>query len=189
MRCRRRNIKTNDKKAMTAHYNTKPEEVKIIHTGNVTQVTLALNARSEETTGEDGTKAIRWTADFTRFSFNPSLPGAPSEEAIARNPSAFLALRGDIDTLRARYMAAVQDYMDKTAQAHGYDNIFTACTYATSTDPTFRAEGQACVAWRDAVWVAANRLAAAVMAGGTELPDVATMLAQLPQIEWPRPSV
>lgn len=172
---------------MIARYNTKPAPVTIIHTGGVTQVTLALNPREHTTEAQEEIPAWSgWLVDFTRFTFTPGTPGAPDENAIRETPAAFLHLRGDLDALRKELTAAVQEWMDATARTHGYDSIFTACTYAASTDAVFRAEGQACVAWRDAVWKKANTLAADVLTGRiNEIPEIDSILATLPGIEWP----
>lgn len=86
--------------------------------------------------------------------------------------------------LQAELTAAVQDHMDKTAQTRNYDNIFTACSYANSTDPKFKAEGEACVAWRDAVWNTCYAILAAVQAGQRHIPSVDDLIAELPALEW-----
>lgn len=160
-------------------YNNQPEPLRVQRMGDFFDVTVTANARHID----DGAEQY-WEADANSFTVRVGEIDLADLRARPENYVDYIPAAGR-EAIKTARIAAIQDWMDKTAQAHGYDNIFTACTYATSTDPTFRAEGQACVAWRDAVWVAANRLAADVMAGGTELPDVATMLAQLPQIEWP----
>jgi hypothetical protein len=43
----------------------------------------------------------------------------------------------------AEYSAAIQRWLDVAAQERGYDNVFTACTYAEEPAvPKFQAEGQ-----------------------------------------------
>ena len=79
---------------------------------------------------------------------------------------------------------AVQKHMDTTVQARGYDNIHTACTYANSTDESFRAEGIACVAWRDSVWRTCYNILAEVKAGNRSIPTVVELIAELPVLEW-----
>ena len=78
----------------------------------------------------------------------------------------------------------VQAYMDKTVQVRGYDNIHTACTYATSTDETFKAEGTACVAWRDSVWRKCYSLLAEVKTGTRPVPTLEEVIAELPILDW-----
>lgn len=65
--------------------------------------------------------------------------------------------------LQRQAVQAIQLLLDAQAQAWGYDNIFTACTYADEPAvPQFQAEGQALRAWRSATWAAcyANQNAA-----------------------------
>jgi hypothetical protein len=81
---------------------------------------------------------------------------------------------------------AVQSHLDTEARTHGYDGILSACTYATSTVPTFAAEGQACVAWRDAVWSKCYAELAKVQAGERAMPTPAEAVAELPEMEWPQ---
>lgn len=88
------------------------------------------------------------------------------------------------EQIQAHLTQVVQNYMDKTVQTRGYDNIHTACTYASSTDETFRAEGTACVAWRDAVWRKCYDILAEVKAGTREVPTEEELLAELPALNW-----
>jgi hypothetical protein len=85
----------------------------------------------------------------------------------------------------AEYTAAMQAVLDSTAKARNYDGILSACTYATSTVDKFRAEGQACVEWRDKVWAFGYDLLARVDAGQTPAPALTDLAAILPQMVWP----
>lgn len=44
-----------------------------------------------------------------------------------------------------------EDTLNSEAKAHGYDNIISACSYASSKG-SFGKESQSFVDWRDAVW-------------------------------------
>jgi len=69
---------------------------------------------------------------------------------------------------------AVQARLDAQAQAWGYDDIFTACTYAEEDeDPQFMAEGKALRRWRSATWRACYANAAA--------PSLEALIALLPE--------
>lgn len=85
----------------------------------------------------------------------------------------------------SEYVAAVQAMLDAKARERMYDNILSACTYATSTEPKFQAEGQACVAWRDAVWSRCYELMDEVTAGTLPQPSLEDLLALMPAMEWP----
>ncbi|QJE03037.1 hypothetical protein HH212_26130 [Massilia forsythiae] len=83
------------------------------------------------------------------------------------------------------YTAAVQAMLDAKPKERRYDGILSACTYATSTVPRFKAEGQACVEWRDAVWARCYQLMADVEVGKMPRPTVDELLAMLPELMWP----
>jgi len=83
------------------------------------------------------------------------------------------------------YVKALQEMMDVEARTRNYDNILSACTYATSTIAKFQAEGRACVEWRDSVWATAYATLAAVNAGDMEQPTMQQMLDLVPKMVWP----
>lgn len=98
--------------------------------------------------------------------------------------SAYIEASLTEEQIQAHLTQVVQNYMDKTVQTRGYDNIHTACTYANSTDETFRAEGTACVSWRDAVWRKCYDILAEVKAGTREIPTEEELISELPKLEW-----
>lgn len=83
------------------------------------------------------------------------------------------------------YTAAVQVHLDSRAQERNYDSILSACTYATSSNAKFKAEGQACVDWRDAVWAQCYATMAAVQQGQQAAPTIDALIASLPALTWP----
>ena len=85
----------------------------------------------------------------------------------------------------ADYKTAAQNLLDTTAKAKGYDGILSLCTYATSTNTTFAAQGQAGIAWRDAVWAEGYSVLAQVQAGTMAPPSISAFLALLPAMAWP----
>jgi hypothetical protein len=87
--------------------------------------------------------------------------------------------------VQAHITAQVQDRMDAFAATRNYHNMLSACTYATSTNPTFAAEGQRCVELRDATWAALYGVLAEVEAGTRAIPaDITDVEAELPILTW-----
>lgn len=87
------------------------------------------------------------------------------------------------DTIK-NYTNVVQALLDTCAQSRGYDNIISACTYATSSNTNFKAEGQACVEWRDAVWAKCYEILANVQNGVRYPPTLDELLLELPEMVW-----
>lgn len=85
------------------------------------------------------------------------------------------------------YMYAAQQLLDSTVQAqpYRYDNIVSACSYTVSGNAKFQAEAEACVAWRDQMWLFCNGLMAQVSLGQIPQPTVAEFYALLPRLVWP----
>lgn len=89
------------------------------------------------------------------------------------------------DRLMVEYTAAVQEHLDTFARTRNYDNILSACTYATSTVPKFAAEGQYAVSARDATWAKCYEIMAQVEAGERPMPTLDELVAELPVLQWP----
>jgi hypothetical protein len=86
--------------------------------------------------------------------------------------------------LKQRLIDGIQGHLDATAQTRGYDHILSLCSYATSLDPVFAAEGQAGVEWRDAVWRHGYQVLADVEGGTRGIPLMGELIAELPEIGW-----
>lgn len=78
----------------------------------------------------------------------------------------------------------LQNLLDEKAKERNYDGILSLCSYATSSDPIFAAEGQAGVVWRDAVWRAGYNIMADVLAGTRQIPTEEQLITELPTIQW-----
>lgn len=89
------------------------------------------------------------------------------------------------EELHAQYTEAVQMYLDDFARTRNFDNILSAATYATSTVPKFRAEGQYAVEARDLTWAKGYEILDEVMSGQRPMPDLDDVLAELPILAWP----
>jgi len=90
------------------------------------------------------------------------------------------------EQIATSYVSMVQMWMDQTVRARNYDGMLSACTYATDPNPMFAAEGQACVAWRSAVWTACYQILADVQSQTRPAPaSTEDLIAELPTIVWP----
>jgi hypothetical protein len=83
------------------------------------------------------------------------------------------------EQVKQSFIGAVQEHLDNEAQALGYDNIVSACSYAGANNP-FQAEGQSFVAWRGEVWAYCHGVIAEVVASTRPIPTVAELIAELP---------
>lgn len=83
------------------------------------------------------------------------------------------------------FVDAIQKWLDDFARTRRYDNIMSACTYATSANSRFQREGQYCVEARDATWEKGYQILDDVMSGKRPMPTVDEVLAELPKLEWP----
>ena len=90
------------------------------------------------------------------------------------------------DDLLKAFTAAIQTHLDRFAQTRNYDGIMSAATYATSTVPKFRAEGQYAVQARDLTWAKGYEIMDAVMSGARPMPTLGEVIAELPELKWPQ---
>ena len=84
------------------------------------------------------------------------------------------------NVLKSRLTKAVQDHMDVTANQYGYDNIFTACTYANSNNLTFKNQSLAFISWRDSVWEYCFTVLADVQNQLRTIPSESDLISELP---------
>lgn len=90
-----------------------------------------------------------------------------------------------LDPLPAEVMRErITRWLDSVVQAKGYDNIVSCASYASSSDDTFRAEAQAAIAWRDAVYRRGYEILAAIPEGVTTPEQVMALLPQPGEYGW-----
>ena len=89
-----------------------------------------------------------------------------------------------VANVKSKLTKAVQSHLDSKAQEKGYDNIFTACTYANSTNVTFQNEANTFVAWRDNVWAYCYQVMADVQNQIRNIPTEVELISELPQLVW-----
>lgn len=115
-----------------------------------------------------------------------ALNGQVLERSYTAIPKTAEELEADKQALISGVMEQTQQRLDTFAKTRNYDGILSACTYATSTVPKFKAEGQYCVEARDATWAKLYQIMAEVEAGTRPMPsgfdDVAV---ELPMLVWP----
>ena len=91
-----------------------------------------------------------------------------------------------LNSLITSITTATQQRLDAFARTRNYDGILSACTYATSTVPKFKAEGQYGVEARDATWSKLYEMLAEVEAGTRPMPaGFSDVEPELPVLAWP----
>jgi hypothetical protein len=83
------------------------------------------------------------------------------------------------------FSSAVQKFIDETAKARGYNDGVSLAGYVNSTFPSWAAEAQAFIAWRDQVWFTCYQTLSAVQGGKMSTPAIDQIIAALPKIQWP----
>lgn len=91
-----------------------------------------------------------------------------------------------LDTIKARYEIAVQNFINAAAVSAGYDSIASAVTYADEPAvPKFQAEGQALRAWRSLCWAYCYQALDDVQSGERPQPTVEELIDELPALALP----
>lgn len=149
----------------------------------------------------DEIHAIQWVGDSGEVEFRPDAFGhkkpnekigslKPYEKAIGlfekKQEEDRQGSEENQPSDRERLFNMTQAILDDKARSRGYDNIQVACTYAGSTVPRFAGEAQACIKWRDEVWIACHKLQGEIGAGAIAMPDRTELVSLLPLIQWPQ---
>lgn len=92
-----------------------------------------------------------------------------------------------LESLIEQTKARISAWLDEVVQAKGYDNIVSCASYAASSDDVFRAEAQAAIAWRDAVYRAGYQILADIPEGVTTPDDVMALLPRPEEYGWVTP--
>lgn len=121
------------------------------------------------------------------LSFAPQLPPIDPFAGVDWSGVAALvqAPQKTEEQILAELTNAVQRHLDEEARKHGYDSILSLCSYVTSTNPQFAAEGQAGIEWRDAVWAYCWGVVSDVKLSHRSVPTPAQLIVELPVIHWP----
>jgi hypothetical protein len=82
------------------------------------------------------------------------------------------------------FVSKIQKRLDDFAKTRSYDGILSLCSYATSKDAKFSAEGQLGVNLRDATWAKGYELLDEVKAGTRPIPTWEELEALLPVLAW-----
>lgn len=91
-----------------------------------------------------------------------------------------------VQTVQDAIVDATQQRLDAFAQTRGYDNILSLCTYVSSPNETFKAEGQYGVEARDATWSKLYEIFNEVESGVRPMPSgYADIEPALPPLVWP----
>jgi hypothetical protein len=88
--------------------------------------------------------------------------------------------------IQSEIMTATQQRLDTFAKTRLYDGVLSLCTYASSPNAKFQAEGQYGVEARDTTWTKLLEILAEVEAGTRPMPTgYADIEPELPPLAWP----
>ena len=105
------------------------------------------------------------------------------EVGWAYNGAHFTAPPATPAAIQKNLTMAVQNHMDSTAKARGYDNLVSVITYADEPIiPKFQAEGVAFRAWRSLVWDYCYQVLLDAEAGRRTVPTGEELIAELPEL-------
>ena len=80
----------------------------------------------------------------------------------------------------------MQYHLDEKAREYGYDNIYTAVSYAEEPSvPKFQIEGKAFREWRSLFWLSVNEIKNTVIEGSRQMPNIDELILELPKLNLP----
>lgn len=92
----------------------------------------------------------------------------------------------DTPLTAAHFQAAIERHVDNVAKERSYSSAVSLASYVVSTVPTWKAEADAFVAWRDAVLVYALTELGKVQVGVRPAPEsTGAFVNELPVMVWP----
>ncbi len=102
-------------------------------------------------------------------------------------PEAVLIAQANrLEYLKESIIRLVQERLDNFAKSRNYDNILSACTYATDPNPKFAQEGQYCVQKRGETWATLYSILQEVTEGLRPVPSGYSDIENLlPELSWP----
>lgn len=89
-----------------------------------------------------------------------------------------------LEQLKTSIIQRVQSNLDNFAKEKNYDNILSACSYANSTNPIFKSEGELAISLRDSTWSALYTVLAEVEAGTRTVTTFSDIESDLPVLSW-----
>ena len=79
----------------------------------------------------------------------------------------------------------VQNKLDLKSRERNYEGILSLCTYATSSNPKFKVEGQSGMEWRDQCWAYCYQALYDFANGLRNPPTIEELILELPEMNWP----
>jgi hypothetical protein len=90
------------------------------------------------------------------------------------------------EQIQSEIVIVTQQRLDDFAKTRNYDGVLSLCTYASSPNAKFQAEGQYGVEARDATWSKLLEILAEVEANTRPMPTgYAEIEPELPPLVWP----
>lgn len=149
----------------------KPETVTHYINGDSIFVTVNVDAHEVEEPAFNGeTEETRTVWEYTTNSFFRKV-GEIDLDDIKSNPEKYVNYKNHNPMKEKICIDLIQEWLDAQAQAAGYDNIFTVCTYVNSSVERYAKEGAYFLALRDKVWSTAFDLFQKMLIGEVEEPD------------------
>lgn len=91
----------------------------------------------------------------------------------------------DCDEFENSVYWIIKKLINDTAMQKSYDSTISCASYATSTNPQWKAEAETFIAWRDTVLAFCYSKLEAIRNQQIPIPTIPELLASLPEIVWP----